>query len=226
MDPTMQVLFGWLMFGGTHTALSHPPVRDRLVSRFGERGFLLVYSLVALAIFVPLVFAFFSQRIASPIPLPALLRIPGIWWLTMGLMFVALNLMVLGFSSPNPVSSLTGRSGTGAVGALRITRHPGFMGVAVFGLAHLLVNPAPIDRAFFGGAVVYSILGCAHQDWRRRRAGGAELEHFFAETSLLPFVAILQGRNRLVVGELRRGALVVAAALFVVLFFTHHRLFA
>lgn len=226
MDPTMQVLFGWLMFGGTHTVLSHPPVRDRLVSRLGDRGFLLVYSLVAVATFVPLVLAFFSHRIASPIPLPVLIRIPGIGWLTMGLMFVALNLMVLGFSSPNPVSALTGRSGSGAVGALRITRHPGFMGVAVFGLAHLLVNPASIDRTFFGGAAVYSILGCAHQDWRRRRAGGAELERFFAETSFLPFVAILQGRNRLVVGELRRGALLAAAAVFVVLFFTHHRLFA
>ena len=185
MDPTMQVLFGWLVFGGSHTALSHPPVRVRLVSRFGERGFQLLYSLVAVTTFVPLVFTFFSQRIASPIPLPALIRIPGPWWLTMALMFVALNLM-----------------------------------------AHLLVNFAPIDRAFFGGAAAYSILGCAHQDWRRRRAAGSAREGFFAETSFLPFVAILQGRNRLVVGELRPGALAAAAAVFVALFFVHHRIFA
>lgn len=226
MEPTTQVLIGWLTFGGTHTVLSHPPVRDRLIARVGERGFQLGHSLVALATFVPLVIAFFSHRIATPIPLPALIGVPGLWWLTMMLMFVALNLMVLGFSSPNPISSLTGRPGSGAVGALRITRHPGFMGVAVFGLAHLLVNPAPIDRLFFGGALVYSILGCAHQDWRRRRASGAELERFFAETSFLPFVAILQGRNRLVLGELRRGALFAAAAVFVAIFFTHHWLFA
>ena len=226
MEPTLQVLFGWLLFGGSHTVLSHPSVRDRLVARLGDRVFLLAYSLVALATFVPLVRTFFAHRVATPVPLAVLIGVPGIWWLTMLLMFVALNLMLLGFSSPNPVSSLTGRSGTEAGGALRITRHPAFMGVALFGMAHLLVNHAPIDRAFFGGLAVYSILGCAHQDWRRRRAGGAALERFFAETSFFPFVAIARGRNRLVLHELRLSVLFAATAVFVLLFFSHHRLFA
>lgn len=227
MEPTTQVLFGWLLFGATHTALSHPPVRDRLVARLGDRGFLAVYSLVAFASFVPLVRAFFANRIGSPIPLPVLATVPGIWWLTMFMMFVALNLIVIGFASPNPVSNLTGRfGGGGAVGALRITRHPAFMGVALFGLAHLLVNHTPIDRAFFGGLAVYPVLGCAHQDWRRRRAGGAELAPFFAATSFLPFVAIAEGRNRFVLGELRPALLLAAAGAFAVLFFSHHRLFA
>ena len=117
MEPTLQVLFGWLLFGGSHTVLSHPPVRDWLVARLGDRVFLLVYSLVALATFVPLIRTFFANRIATPVPLPALIGVPGIWWLTMLLMFVALNLMLLGFASPNPVSSLTGRSRTEAGGA-------------------------------------------------------------------------------------------------------------
>ncbi|NJO12951.1 MAG: hypothetical protein HC872_05210 [Gammaproteobacteria bacterium] len=48
-----------------------------------------------------------------------LATVPGIWWLTILLMFVALNLIVIGFASPNPVSNLTGRFGSGgAVGAL------------------------------------------------------------------------------------------------------------
>ncbi|MBY0398801.1 NnrU family protein [Myxococcota bacterium] len=257
MDAVDQVLLGWLAFGGTHTALSHPPLRDRLVAKLGDRGFLLVYSLVAFATFVPLVRAFFTQRVPGAVPLPVLATVPGIWWLTMAMMFVALNLIVIGFMRPNPVSALmagigggggagvvvdsavggtamTGRAsgrrghdgaGSTARGALRITRHPAFMGVALAGFAHLLVNPAPIDRAFFGGMVVYSILGCAHQDWRRRRAGGPALEGFFAETSFLPFVAIAEGRNRLVVGELPKLGLVASAALFGLLFVTHHRIF-
>lgn len=225
MDPSMQVVLGWLFFGGTHSLLSHPPVRDRLVARLGDRGFLGVYSLVAFATFVPLVWTFFALRIATPVPLPTLARIPGLWWLTMALMFVALQLMVLGFTSPNPVSSLMARGGTGAVGPLRITRHPAFLGVALAGFAHWLVNPAPIDRAFFGGMALYGVLGCWHQDWRKRRAGGAEIEAYFAETSFLPFVAILQGRNRLVWSELRPLAVLGATLVFGALFFTHHRIF-
>jgi uncharacterized membrane protein len=230
VDPTTQVMLGWLMFGGTHTALSHPPVRDRLVARLGERGFLGVYSLVAFATFVPLVWSFFANRIATPVPLPVLAAIPGLAWLTMLLMFVALNLILLGFTSPNPVSALmgpgAGRAGSGAAGALRITRHPAFLGVALAGLAHVLVNPAPIDRAFFGGLALYGVVGCAHQDWRRRRTGGPALDAFFAETSFFPFVAIATGRNRLVLGELRPLVLLIAAALYGAIFFFHHRIFA
>ncbi len=230
MDATTQVGLGWLVFGGTHTALSHPPVRDRLVARFGDNGFLGLYSFVALATFVPLCWSFFANRIATPVPLPVLARIPGLGWLTMLLMFVALNLILLGFSSPNPVSALMdragGRSGSGAVGALRITRHPAFMGVALAGLAHCLVNPAPIDRVFFGGMALYGVLGCAHQDWRRRRSGGAALAPFFAETSFFPFVAIAAGRNRLVLGELRPLVLLAAVALYALIFAFHHRIFA
>lgn len=228
MEPTTRVMLGWLLFGGTHTVLSHPPVRDRLVARLGERGFLGVYSLVALATFVPLCWSFFAHRIATPIPLPLLATIPSVAWLTMPMMFVALCLILLGFSSPNPVSALMGPAdgGSGAAGALRITRHPAFMGVALAGLAHCLVNTAPIDRVFFGGMTIYAVAGCAHQDWRRRRAGGAALAPFFAETSFLPFVAIASGRNRFVLGELRPLVLLASAALYAAIFFFHHRLFA
>lgn len=228
MEPTTQVILGWLLFGGTHTVLSHPPVRDRLVARLGDRGFLAVYSLVAFATFVPLCWQFFAHRIATPVPLPLLATIPGIAWVTMVLMFVALCLILLGFSSPNPVSALMSPAAgaSGARGALRITRHPAFMGVALAGLSHCLVNPAAIDRAFFGGMAIYAVAGCAHQDWRRRRAGGAELAPFFAETSFFPFVAILSGRNRFVFDELRPLVLLAAAALYAAIFFFHHRLFA
>jgi len=226
MDPTLQVILFWVAFGATHTVISHPPVRDRIVGVAGERAYLVVYSLVALATFVPLVWTFFAHRVATAVPLPVLIRIPGIWWLTMAIMLFALNLSVLGFASPNPVSKLTGRGAPVATGALRITRHPGFMGVALFGLAHLLVNHAPIDRAFFGGMALYPLIGCAHQDWRRRRAEGEALDPFFAATSFLPFVAIVEGRNRLAPGELSRPILLVATGLFGLLFFIHHRLFA
>jgi uncharacterized membrane protein len=100
------------------------------------------------------------------------------------------------------------------------------MGIALAGLSHVLVNPAAIDRAFFGGMALYSVLGCAHQDWRRRRSGDAALAAFFAETSFLPFVAIATGRNRLVLRELRPLVLAAAAALYAAIFFLHHRIFA
>lgn len=225
-EATRSVVLGWFVFGGSHTLLSHPPLRSRLVERLGDRGFLVFYSLVAFATFVPLVWVFFAGRTATPVPLPVLVQIPGLHWLTMGLMLVAFLLIILGVANPSPLSELMARGAVGATGALRITRHPLFMGVGLAGAAHGLVNPAPIDRAFFGGMALYALLGCAHQDWRKRRTGDPALARLFAETSYLPFVAILQGRNRLVLSELRPVVLLGAVGVFLLLFWYHHRIFA
>jgi uncharacterized membrane protein len=45
----------WLLFGGTHVGLTARPVRQRLVRRLGEAGFIFVYSLIAIATFAALV---------------------------------------------------------------------------------------------------------------------------------------------------------------------------
>ena len=225
MDSAIKVLVWWLLFAGTHTVLSHPPIRSSLVSRLGEGAFQGVYSLIAFATFVPLTWTFFANRSSHAVPLPALAMTPGIWWVTMLLNLFAVVLLVLGFSRPNPVSSLTARPGSSAMGVLRITRHPAFMGVAILGLSHLLVNYSAIDRVFFGATFLYSLLGSAHQDWRRRLSADPELGRFFAETSFFPFVAIATGRNRFEPSELRLGALIAGVTIFGLVFVFHYRLF-
>ena len=227
MSSAIKVLVWWMLFAGTHTVLSHPPIRSRLVSRLGEGVFQGVYSLIALATFVPLLWTFFTNRSSHAVPLLMLLMTPGIWWVTMLLNLFAVVLLVLGFSRPNPVSSLTAKPGSGssARGALRITRHPAFMGAGILGLSHLLVNYTAIDRVFFGGTFLYALLGSAHQDWRRRLSADPELRRFFAETSFFPFVAIATGRNRFEPRELRLGALIAGVALFGLVFLFHYRLF-
>jgi uncharacterized membrane protein len=224
MDPVMQVILWWMAFAGTHTLLTHPPIRSALVARLGVGPFQGLFSLVSFATFVPLVWTFFAHRTSTAIPLTRLAQTPGIWWLTMILNFVAFELLVLGFARPNPLA-LTARKGFGAAGILRVTRHPAFMGVALLGLAHLLVKEGALERAFFGGTLVYSILGSAHQDWRKRLEAGPEMKRFYAETSFFPFVAIAAGRTRFEPREIGGGAFVIGAILYGVVFVFHHRLF-
>jgi uncharacterized membrane protein len=225
VDSATKVLVWWVLFAGSHTILSHPPIRSRLVSRLGEGAFQGVYSIVAFATFIPLTWTFLANRSSHAVPLPMLAMIPGIWWATMLLNFFAVVLLVLAFSRPNPVSSLISRPGAGAVGVLRITRHPAFMGAAILGVSHLLVNYSAIDRVFFGGTFLYSLLGSAHQDWRRRLSADAELQRFFAETSFFPFAAIAAGRNRFEPRELRPSALLLGVIIFGFIFVFHYRLF-
>ncbi len=137
---------------------------------------------------------------------------------------VAFELVVLGFARPSPLA-LMARTGSGAGGILRVTRHPATMGVALFGLAHLLVNVSALDRAFFGGALVYSILGSPHQDWRKRLEAGPEMSRFYAETSFFPFVANAAGRTRFEPREIGCAAFAIGATLYAVVFMFHHRWF-
>lgn len=225
MDPVTKVLFWWLAFGGTHTVLTHPPIRSALVGALGDRGFQGVYSLISFATFVPLMWVFFANRESHAVALSTLVATPGIWWLTMILMLLAVVMLVLGFAQPSPLSLGGARAPTGAIGVLRITRHPAFMAFGILGLAHLLVTSNAIDRVFFGGLVIYTLIGCAHQDWRKRQGADEKAQRFFAETSYLPFAAIASGRNRLDLGELGGKALLLGLVVFAVIFVFHHRIF-
>ena len=223
MDAATTIVFWWLMFGGSHTLMSHPPVRAALVGALGAQRFMLAYSALSFATFVPLIVCYVRLRTPHAVPLPSLLHHPSVHWLSLVLMALALFLIVLAYVRISPVAFT--RNGHSAQGALRITRHPLFMGLGLMGLAHLLVNPLPVDRAFFGGLFLYSVLGCLHQDWRKRKIADEHLQKFFAETSLWPFVAIAQGRNRLVLSEIRPLAWALVVGLYVALFLFHHQLF-
>src|SRR5438046_4853315 len=138
-DPVMQVILWWVAFAGTHTLLTHPPIRSALVARLGTGPFQGLFSLVAFATFVPLVWTFFAHRTSTAMPLTRLAQTPGIWWLTMILMFVAFELEVLAFARPNPLA-LTARTGFAAGATLRVTRHRALRGAALTALAHLHVH--------------------------------------------------------------------------------------
>lgn len=216
----VQVCGWWLAFGGSHMLLSSPRVRVRIIGRIGARSFQGLYSLIALVTFVPLVRAFWHDRHGGPLWWH-LRETPGVRELTIGLSFLAFVLLVASFFNPSPAMA---RSGTpSAHGLLRITRHPLFVAFALWASAHLLVNGWATDVAFFGGFMLFALIGAAHQDSRLRREPG--MAAFFDETSLLPFGAILSGRNRLVLSEIPwlGGAIGLGVACAVYVF--HARLF-
>ncbi len=177
----------WVAFAATHMGMSSARFRPRLVGALGGRGFQGAYSLVALAIFVPLVSVYFDHKHAGP-ALWHLGGSPAVRWIAYGVMGLALSLFVGGILRPSPASIITGKPE--ARGALRITRHPVFMAIGLFGLAHLLVAPVhAAELAFFGGFPVFALLGSRHQDQRKLREGGEEFRRFHADSAWLPFGA-------------------------------------
>lgn len=173
------------LLASSHILLSSRTVRPRLVARLGERRFLVVHSVVALAFFVPLFTHYFTHRHAGPL----LWAVPDSWavGVLLGLANTAgLVMLVAGLLDPGP-ASFAGKSRAAPSGVYRITRHPVFMGVTVMALAHAIANSHATDIAFFGGLAVFSVVGCRHQDLRKLATDDPTFERFHAATSFLPF---------------------------------------
>jgi uncharacterized membrane protein len=217
------ILGWWLAFAGSHLALSSQRLRPLLVARIGQGPFMGVYSIVALATFFPLVSVYLDHIHAGP-ALWMIGSFPGVRILTQLVSVVAFAIVAGSFFQPSP-TGMVPADGARVYGLLRITRHPMFMPLGAWGAVHLLVNGFAADVAFFGGMAAFALVGCAHQDSRKRVEGGAGMDEFFAETSLLPFAAILTGRNRLVLGELPWLGLGLGAALSWGFYLAHPMMF-
>jgi uncharacterized membrane protein len=210
MSPLTTIVLLWFGFAGSHLLLSSVPVRRRLVARLGEQPFRGLYSLIAFAFFVPLVLTYFTHKHGGPTlwTLPHGPALIATVYVMMGFAFV---LIAAGLIQPSPAFVVPGDGAPRAVH--RITRHPVMMGLALVGLAHLLPNGSATDVAFFGGVVLFALIGAAHQDRRKLADGDDRFRRFYDATPFFPFT----GRARLgnLGGLLPAAAVGVAAACIV-----------
>lgn len=200
MNPTLLLLLLWALFALTHSVPTARDVRERLVARLGRGGYVGLYSLVSFATFVPLVWVYLDNRHAG-LHLWSLRHFPPVWWIAFSLAGLGFTLMIASFFQPSPFA-MGAPTRPEPYGLTRITRHPLFMPVSWIAAGHLLLFGWATDVAFFGGLLAYTVVGCAHQDRRKRSSEGAKLDAFFARSSLLPFGAIVTGRTRLALAEL------------------------
>jgi uncharacterized membrane protein len=184
MPASIEIFLLWGAFALSHIGLSSDRLRPTLVAKLGERGFMGLYSLIALAIFIPLVSCYFDNKHSGPL-LWAIDGTPGLRWLMYLGMAVAFSLAVAGIARPSPASIAPGKAEV--TGVRRVTRHPLFMAVGLYGLLHLLVAPVHASElAFFGGFPVFAVMGCRHQDQRKLASGGPEFRTFYDNTAFLP----------------------------------------
>jgi len=224
MSAAFWITFWWAMFAGTHMVLSSLPVRGKLIARLGEKTFRGLYSLIAFATFIPLVWVYFGNRHAGGV-VWSLAAAPGVRPLAMLLAVLGIAMIVAGVLRPSP--ALAGiKQAWGARGLTRITRHPLFMGIALWALSHLLLNGFVTDVLFFGGLLAFSLAGAAHQDARKRATEEERLGQFLAESSYWPFAAVIAGRNRVIWQELPWLALAIGAGAAVGIYALHPWAFA
>jgi uncharacterized membrane protein len=213
-----ELIIAGTVFLTTHLGISSG-LRGAILRHMNERSYLALYSLVAIAALVYLIYAF------SQAPGDRFLWLPTrpLYWVPIVTMPFALSLLVGGFMTRNPTavgqeSQLT-ETGSGR-GMLRITRHPFQWAVIIWAAGHIIANGDAASVIFFGTFGVVSFVGTFLMDSKKADKLGSDWAQFASVTSNVPFVAIAAARNRFAISELALPVL-VGLVLYAVLFWAH-----
>ena len=192
MAPMSLLIVTGALFVGSHLLLSHP-LRAPVASRLGERGFQIVYSIVAIATFALIVQAWRGMP-----PEPPLWPVgDGLWIIASAIVLFA-SILFMGSLVGNPALAAPGAAAA-AQGAPRgvfaITRHPMMWSFALWAFAHVLVVPTPGQVILSAIIAFLALVGSAGQDVKKARLMGDAWRHWAARTSFLPFARQLTGRS-------------------------------
>ena len=216
-----------LFFLLIHLLVSGTRVRDGLIARIGQGPYMGGFVIASFAGLGWLGFAFAQGR-ADPWNAAYWDLTPVTRHIQLAVQLLAMLLIVPGLTTPNPTSVRQ----EGALdrpdvikGMLRITRHPFLWGVTIWAAGHLLVNGDRASIVLFGTMFVLGLFGTASIDAKRKRALGAKWDAFAAQTSNVPFAAILSGRQKLNLGEIGWWRIVLAVVIWAALLFGHPYLF-
>ena len=206
-------------FHGSHVLVSSTRLRGNLREQLGERGYLVLYSLVALATFAWFVVAYAQ---APTLPLWGFAR----WraFVPIIVMPIATTFLIAGYTVPNPTAVGMERAAASddpAPGILRITRHPILWAIGLWAAAHLVANGDVASAIFFGSLLLLALGGTLLIDRKKRLALGSNWARLAQVTSNVPFVAILAGRSKLRLYEIGALRIVAGLLLYAVLFLAH-----
>jgi uncharacterized membrane protein len=182
-----------------HALVAGSGLRALLVNRFGDKAYRGGFSFASLATL------WWLSHEYGRAPFVALGQMPEVFaYLPVVLVPPAFVLLAGAFAVPSP-TALGGErflaKPEAARGMLRVTRHPFLWSVVLWAVAHLAANVDVGSLLFFGGLALTALRGTVDIDRKRRRSNAAEFAAFEAQTSNVPFAALLAGRNRLVLRE-------------------------
>lgn len=208
-----------LLFAIAHSGLA--ALRPWGESKIGARLYRIIFALVSIPSAVVLIIFFFNHRYDG-LMLWQWQGIPGmktVVWVLSALSFLFLypatfNLLeVAAISKPQVHLYETG--------IIRISRHPQMVGQIIWCFAHALWIGTTFMLVTCFGLIAHHLFAVWHGDYRLEKRYGDAFVKVKERTSIIPFVAILDGRQTLQWQEFVRPAYLGVAA-FVGLFWWGH----
>lgn len=212
-----------ILFAGIHLGIAGTPLRAALIDKIGQGPYMAVFSLLSVGALAWLILSYGAAPYQEIWVGPEWAR-----HATHLIMLIAVFLMIVGLTTPNPTS--TGmenklKEEEPAKGIVRITRHPFLWATMLWAISHMVVNGDLATILLCASILTVGAFGTRSIDARRAATDPEGWARFAAKTSNVPFMAIAQGRNSFKLGELGWWRLLLAAVVFAALFQFHGLLF-
>lgn len=209
-----------------HLMISGTVLKDQIISGIGRLAYYALFSLFSIA---GLAWICFAYAFAVNDPLNAHLWDAPLFLKIIALVgnFIAFQLIVVGALSSSPTNLLATRHlpDRAVHGVIRISRHPVLAGIGLWSVMHMLCNGNVASWVFFGSILGLCALGANNIDRKRVNATGEAYVSVKKRTSIIPFVAIIEGRTAFAAEELGAAKMLLAASLFSVFAVLHELLF-
>jgi uncharacterized membrane protein len=220
-----QLVLAALSFAGLHLLVSGTALRGVLVRRLGEGPYRGLFSLLS---FVTLFWLGRSYSVAFVTDNRFFWHWPMAQHLAGPVVLLAFLMAVTGLIQKNPTA--VGQEGVLAKdpeprGMQRITRHPFLWGITIWAAFHLGANGDLASIVLFATFLVVAVAGTMSIDHKRAQKLGEVWSGYLERTSNIPFLAIAQGRTRLVLSEIGWKRPLVALVVFGVVVALHPMLF-
>lgn len=214
------LLLAALAWVGVHVGIAGTGLRGRIVARLGETGFTIGFSVLSVAAIALLVQAWQGAETTPLWFAPAWLR-----WVIAVLMLPAFVLLACSLIGNPTAMGGGGLIARGPRGIQRVTRHPMLCAFALWSALHIVGNGDRAAIVFFGAFLVTALAGMPSIDAKMARRHGEAWTAFAAGSSVLPFGAILAGRNRLALKEIGWIAPLAGLVLWAGLLHGHRHIF-
>lgn len=216
------IMLGLLLgFAIAHSGLA--ALRPWGEARIGNRAYRVLFALVSLPLAATLVVYFIRHRYDG-VQLWNLQGVPGIPPIVWGLSALSFFFLYPATFNLLEVAALQKPEvHLYETGIIRITRHPQMVGQIIWCIAHSLWLGTSFMVVTCVGLIAHHLFAVWHGDRRWLQRHGAAFEQVKNRTSVIPFLAIVQGKQTLIWQEFLKPAYLGVAG-FILLFWYAHPL--
>jgi uncharacterized membrane protein len=209
-----------------HLMISGTSLKEQIIAKIGGVAYYILFSLFSIGGLAWMIVAF---GIAMGDPMNVTLWQSETFLRVIGLFgnFIAFLLVVVGIVTPSPtkLTALFKLPDKTVYGINRISRHPILSGIGVWAATHMICNGNLASWIFFGSMLALCALGANNIDRKRMALMGEAYASIKRRTSIIPFVAIIEGRTAFAPEELGVVRMLLAVSIFSAVTVLHELLF-